>query len=71
MDGVHLYPCLVTTIVTYFIDVSLVFTFSAEGSTTEDTESVTTTLGPESTTNTAEQTTESNSQGEMRYIFAG
>ena len=70
-DGVHLYPCLVTTIVTYFIDVSLVFTFSAEGSTTEDTESVTTEPGPESTTNTSEPTTVSTLQGEMRYIIAG
>ena len=58
-DGVHLCPCLVSTI-------SHIFTFSAEGSTTEDTESVTTEPGPESTTNTSEPTTGSTSQGEMR-----
>ena len=71
MESICVYVCLVSTFVTYFTDIFLVFTFSAEGSTTEDTESVTTEPRPESTTNTSEPTTVSTLQGEMRYIFAG
>ena len=70
MESICVYVCLVLTFVTYFTDIFLVFTFSAEGSTTEDTESVTTEPGPESTTtNTSEPTTVSTLQGDMRYIY--